>query len=247
MLQYSCLENPHSDREAWQAIVYRVAKSQTGPKRPCMHKHKTCIFFACGNSVPVRVEHEGGAAVWLSVSLVAPSVQGHRLPLQQVSWPYQSLFFQASCSWWSEDLFGYSFSIALPIQALRGFPCLGSFSVVRCIRHIEGPPGWSPTRRSALQSLKGATWVGSYSVVQCIRCLMDQPLYCSAADAGVWGRERLWWWLQPLCVIHQYHLASMAAWLSSTGVSTIISSLTSPRSISLQSTPALALALLHNP
>ena len=31
--------------------------------------------------------------------------------------------------------------------------------------------------------------MGSYSVVQCIRCLMGQPLYCSAADAGMW-RER---------------------------------------------------------
>ena len=28
-LQYSCLENPLSDREAWQATVYRVAKSET--------------------------------------------------------------------------------------------------------------------------------------------------------------------------------------------------------------------------
>ena len=28
LLQYSCLENP-MDREAWQAIVHRVAKSQT--------------------------------------------------------------------------------------------------------------------------------------------------------------------------------------------------------------------------
>ena len=26
---------------------------------------------------------------------------------------------------------------------------------------------------------------------------MGQPLYCSAADASVWG-ERLWWWLHPL-------------------------------------------------
>ena len=29
--------------------------------------------------------------------------------------------------------------------------------------------------------------VRSYSVVQCIRHLIGQPLYCSAADAGVWG------------------------------------------------------------
>ena len=33
------------------------------------------------------------------------------------------------------------------------------------------------------------------------------------------GRERLWLWLHPLCVTQQYHLASMVAWLSSTGIS----------------------------
>ena len=36
VLQYSCLENrpppPPPDREAWQATVYRVAKSWTLPK-----------------------------------------------------------------------------------------------------------------------------------------------------------------------------------------------------------------------
>ena len=30
-LQYSCLGNPLSDTEAWQATVYKVAKSQTKP------------------------------------------------------------------------------------------------------------------------------------------------------------------------------------------------------------------------
>ena len=44
MLQYSCLENPLSDREAWQATVYRGTKSWTLPKPPCMHRHET--FFA---------------------------------------------------------------------------------------------------------------------------------------------------------------------------------------------------------
>ena len=29
--------------------------------------------------------------------------------------------------------------------------------------------------------------LGSYSVVQCMGCLMGQPLYCSAANAGLWG------------------------------------------------------------
>ena len=60
MLQYSCLENPLSDREAWQATVYRVARSWTLPKQPCVHR--CLIFSACGSSAPVRVEQEGGAA-----------------------------------------------------------------------------------------------------------------------------------------------------------------------------------------
>ena len=39
------------------------------------------------------------------------------------------------------------------------------------------------------QALKGPPCVGSYSVVQCITHLMGQPLYCSAAHAGVWGER----------------------------------------------------------
>ena len=35
-LQYSCLENP-MDRGAWQAMVYRVAKSRTRLKQLSMH------------------------------------------------------------------------------------------------------------------------------------------------------------------------------------------------------------------
>ena len=70
---------------------------------------------------------------------------------------------------------------------------------------------------SVCQAHTGAPRQGSYSVVQCIRCLMCHPLYCSAAD-GMWG-ERLWWWLHPLHMTQQYPLASMAAGLSSTGIS----------------------------
>ena len=50
------------------------------------------------------------------------------------------VFFQASCSWHSEGLFGQSFSVALPVQALRGLPCLGSFSIIQHVRYIEGGP-----------------------------------------------------------------------------------------------------------
>ena len=57
-------------------------------------------------------------------------------------------------------------------QAHRGAPLAG---VLLC--------------KSAHQSLKGSRWVGSYSVVQCIRHLMGQPLYCSAANAGMWGQR----------------------------------------------------------
>ena len=68
------------------------------------------------------------------------------------------------------------------------------------------------------QSLKGASWVESYFLVQCVRHWMGQPLCCSSANASMWG-ERLWWWLHALCVTQQYHCASMAAQLSSTGIS----------------------------
>jgi len=128
-----------------------------------------------------------------------------------------SIFFQASCSWQSEGLFGQYFSIALAVQALRQLPCLGSFSVPHQT-HRGAPLGGVLLCRLACWALKGGPWVGSYSVVQCVRHLIGQPLYCSAADAGLCGK-RLWWWLHPVHVTQQYHLASMAAWLSSTGIS----------------------------
>ena len=61
------------------------SQSQTGLKRPCIHKHR--IFFAGGSSAPVRVEREGGAAAWLCGTLTE-----HRLPPRQELWPDQSLF-----------------------------------------------------------------------------------------------------------------------------------------------------------
>ena len=130
------------------------------------------------------------------------------------------VFFWVSCSWRSEGLFGQFCPVALPVQALRGLPCLGSFSVVWCVRHIEGAPlAGVLLCISVYQALKRAPWVGSYSVGQCASHLMGQPIYCSAADADGVGRQRPWWWLHPLRVTQQYCLASMAAWLSSPGFS----------------------------
>ena len=37
-VQYSCLEKP-TDREAWQDMAHRAAKSQTQPKQLGMHVH----------------------------------------------------------------------------------------------------------------------------------------------------------------------------------------------------------------
>ena len=96
---------------------------------------------------------------------MAVSVQGHRLPLLQEVWPCQSLFGPLVAG--DRKASGQSFSVALPIQALRGFPVQALCT-------------------SEQQSLKEAPGVGSYSAVQCIRHLMGQPL-CSAADAGMWG------------------------------------------------------------
>ena len=70
------------DREAsLREIAYRVAKFWTLLMRPYTHRRKT--FFACGSSATVRVEYEGGAAVWLVGTLAVPSVQGRGLPLLQ--------------------------------------------------------------------------------------------------------------------------------------------------------------------
>ena len=54
---------PLPDREAWQGTVYRFTMSWILLKQPSVRRCKT--FFACGNSAPVRVEREGGAASWL--------------------------------------------------------------------------------------------------------------------------------------------------------------------------------------
>ena len=143
-------------------------------------------IFACGSSAPVRAEHEGGAAAWLAGTLVAPSVQGHRLPPLQDSWPYQSLFFEPlvagpqKASW-------ASLSLQLhPFRHLEGSLAWGPSLLFGASGTQRGPLAGVLLCRSARQALKGAPWVGSYSVVQCVRGLMGLPLYCSAADAGVW-------------------------------------------------------------
>ena len=153
--------------------------------------------------------------------------------------------FQASCSWWSEGLFAQSFSLAPPIQALRVLPCLESFSVVWHIRNIEGYP-WlgSYSVDQACQALKGALWVVFYSVV---RCLMSQPLYCSAANAGMWGERGYGDGSNPYTWLSSIALYPWLPGFPPLAFPITVFSLTSPQSISLQSTAALTLGSLHTP
>ena len=195
-LRYSCLENPRPEQRSLASHSLQGRKeldtAETTPR--AWPQDFLCLwqyFFA-----PVRVNSEGDAAAWLAGMLLAPSVS-----LYHRSYGPMRVFSWAFCSWGSEGLFGLSFSIALPVQALKGLPCLEPFSVVRCIRHIEGPP-----------------WPGSYSVVQCFRCLGPLSSLLLRGWCRHVGKERLWWWLHPLGVTQQYHLASMAAWLLSTGI-----------------------------
>ena len=71
---------------------------------------------------------------------------------------------------------------------------------------------------------------------------MGQPLYCSAANAGVWGNGSTpYTWLSSITLL---------PWLPSfppQAFPTTISFLMSPQSISPESTSALTLELLHNP
>ena len=74
----------------------------------------------------MRAEHGGGGAAWLVGTLVASSVQGHRLPPLQELWPYQSLFQplvpgKQKASWASLSLEPHPF------------------------RHLEGSLAWGPS------------------------------------------------------------------------------------------------------
>ena len=65
--------------------------------------------------------------------------------LPQRSYDPIRLFLPASSSWQSEGLFGQSFSATQPIQAFKGAPWVGSYSVDCLDRHLKGHPGWGPT------------------------------------------------------------------------------------------------------
>ena len=148
------------DPPPWQISLAghspRVAKSWRGPTWPCAHKHKN--FFLPVAALP---QWELSVKVLQLLGLQGPwqrQVCRDTFCLHHRSYGPFRVFLQASCSWQSEGLFGQSFSIAPPIQALKGLPYLGFFSVVPQVRYVEGPP-----------------WLGSYSANQCIRHLKGHP------------------------------------------------------------------------
>ena len=115
------------------------------------------------------------------------------------------IFLWASCSWQSEGLFGQSFSVALPVQVLRGLPCLGSFSVVHHAHqaHRGAPLSGVLIGRSVCQALKGTPWVGFYSVDRWVSHLKGHPgwgLLCSTVRQAINGPASLlfifpcWMW-----------------------------------------------------
>ena len=93
MLQYSCLENPPPSLTEKPGRPQSTGSQRVGHYRSDPVLIDARLFYVCGSSAPVRVEHEGSVPAWLVGTLEAASVQGLGLPLRQELWPYQSLFF----------------------------------------------------------------------------------------------------------------------------------------------------------
>ena len=90
--------------EAWQATVYKVAKSQARPERPCARRHKT--FFCLWQLRP----GQSWAWRWRSClacgkTLASPSCRDTGCPHCRSDGPIR-VFFWAPCSWQFEGLFG---------------------------------------------------------------------------------------------------------------------------------------------
>ena len=113
---------PLPDREACQATVYRVAKSQTLLKWPCTHRHKTFFFFFPVTALPqwevMKVMKLLGLQVpwWLQVCRDMDCLHCRSYGPIRVFEPLVAGDQKASLA---------SFT-ALLIQEIRELPCLGS-------------------------------------------------------------------------------------------------------------------------
>ena len=127
----SLTKKPGKPQSTW---LQRVWHDQSDPA--CIDTRLFCLWLLCPS--------EGWVWRWC-ICLTCGDPDGAKCAGTQTASTAGvmagSVFFPASCSWRSEGLFGQSFSVALPIQALRGLPCLGSFSLVWCISRFKGPRG----------------------------------------------------------------------------------------------------------
>ena len=87
----------------------------------------------------------------------------------------------------------------------------------------------------------------SCSVVQCVRCLTGQPLYCSEGSAGVRGERGYGDSSTHYALLSSITLLPRLPRFPPQAFPITISSLTSPPSISLQSTAALILRSIYAP
>ena len=138
-----------------QVIVYRVTKSLTWLKRHYVQRCKTLLSVAAlpqwGLSIKLGQLFDLQLPWWCQVCRDTDR-------LHHKSYGTIRIFSWAYCIWWSEGLFGQSFSVAMTIQALRELSCVGSFFIVQQVRHIVGP-----------------SWLGSYSKDQHFRHLKGHP------------------------------------------------------------------------
>ena len=198
-------------------------------EQACVHRHAFFFFLFCCTSASVRAEHEGGVTALVVGTWRLQVCRGMGC-LSHRSYGPIRIFFQVSSSLQSEDPFGCSFSVATPIEALRGLPFLGSFSDLWCVSHIEGcfqlgsysvglfikqlkgHPVWGPT----LKFNESGAWWASLSIVQL------PMLACG---------ERLWSWLHPYMWLSSISWFPCLPGFPSQAFPTTISSLAFPFSV----------------
>ena len=155
MLQCSCLENP----PPWQRSLagHSLQGCRVGHNRsnsPCINARHFSPWQLCPSE----------SWVWRWLSCLACGDPGGikcagTRTASASGVMALSVFFGVSCSWWSEGLLGQCFSVAPPIQARGGLPCLGSYSVVKCLRCLMGQPLYCSAANAGVEGERLWWWL----------------------------------------------------------------------------------------
>ena len=202
-------EPPPLTEKPGRPEVYRVAKSQTLPKRPCEHSRKTFLPVAALPQWELSVKETRLLGLW--GPWWRQVVQGHWLLPPQALWPYQSLF----SSLLQLAIRGPLWPVFLHSSAHSGTyraPLPGVLLYCSACQAHRGPPGWGPVLHF---SASGVCWV-SLSVVQ-------QP------TPAVWGERG--YGSSPYTWLSSTTLLPWPPGFPPQAFPTTISSLTSPRSV----------------